>query len=177
MRLFLTVLMVFISFTSNAFAQSEDREGRTIYNRSQNSYGAKLYNAPGSYYNSQGPLSIKQMLRGKGDAADGNRSSYNRSRYTPYSMGSNSGNYSLALSPDEVRANRARLDAMARKRNIELERRKNQENNLYTQTNSYLNRFQSNQTSSATHVKATRAIYRKQKKEFEIPKKVFNSIR
>ena len=177
MRLFLIILFACTFFAVDAFAQSNDVSGRTYYNsRVQTNSDTPLYNASGSSYYSKGPISIKQMLEGKGsDAADGTRTFNSASPY-----GGDRNNYSLSLSPAEVRASRARRAAESQRAERENQRRSQQTAQAgYAQdeADNYLGRFQTTGNPSTTAVSGKRRVFRKKKTlDLEIPKKVFNSI-
>lgn len=176
MRLFLTVLLVSLAFPVTAMAQTDD-SGRKVYNRGAG-YGTKIYNSPNSSYGTRGPLSLKQMLEGKSDAADGSKNSYyGGSNFRPY--GTDNNNYSLSLSPDEIRASRARRDALAQQRERENQRsllQNAQYDDVESQTNGYLNRFQSGAVRAPANL-SKKKRFKQRKRGFEMPKKVFNSIR
>lgn len=174
MRLFFTVLLVVMSFSFEAVAQSERSTERQIYNGG--GYGSQLYNSSSSHRN-RGPISLKQMLSGKKDAATGSSSGYYGGRNSrPYGMDNNS--RSLSLSPSEIQASRAKRDAFARAQEKESLRQIQtaQAVGVQGQTKDFLNKFQSG--SSQKKSGKVRSIYKKtRKQDFDMPSKVFNSVR
>lgn len=175
MRIFFTVLLVSFILPCAAYAQTTDDESKRRYYNSQGQYGAQIYNSPST--SSRGPLSLKQLLQGRENAADGSRAAsyYGGYNNRPYGVDNNS--YSLALSPDEIRATRARRDALARQQEREaLNDLNRQASALYVEdeTDAYLETFQSNQPIR----RRTKAKpYDPREKGFEMPPKVFNSVR
>lgn len=176
MRLFFAVLILLTVVPLAVWAQSDGETSRRYYN-TQTDAGAKLYNSPTTY--SRGPLSLKQMLEGRDNAATGSQNSYyGGSNYRPYGI-DNSSN-SLALSPEEVQASRARRDALAQQmehENMRLLEQQANANILEEQTGEYLSTFQPVPEQQGTTQPKIRPIYRKREKGFEMPEKVFNSVR
>ncbi len=174
MRLFFISLLVLGTFVSyGVFAQSSDNSGRTIYNRTNmNANDSQLYVSSGSNYRSRGPLSIRQMLEGKTDAANGSQY-YGGSNMRPY--GADDNNYSLSLSPSEVGAARARRDEWARQREKE-NMRMMQEDDLFATNAAPFNKKQLKKTGIKPYQSRGRRVYRKKTPDLEKPKKVFNSI-
>ncbi len=177
MRLFLTVLLISLMVPVAGMAQQSDDSGRTIYNRSLSGNGARLYNAPNSSYGTRGPISLRQMLAGKENAANGSKNSYyGGSNFRPY--GTDNNNYSLSLSPDQIRASRARRDAFAQQRereNMKTLQQTAQLDGVEGQTNNFLNKFQSRAVRAPANL-GRKDRFKQRKKGFEMPKKVFNSI-
>lgn len=176
MRLFLTVLLMSLAFPVAVIAQERDESGRTYYDRGTG-YGARIYNAPNSSYGTRGPLSLRQMLQGKTDAANGSKNSYyGDSNFRPHGVDNN--NYSLSLSPDEIRASRARRDSLARQRereNANALQQTAQFDDVEDQTNGFLNKFQSGNVRAPANL-SRKNRFKQRKNGFEMPKKVFNSI-
>ena len=175
----LIVLLSFMMFLplSPVMAQQDERSSsRVIYNSSQSSGGANIFNSPSSSSGTRGPLSLRQMLQGKSNAANGSVNSYyGGSNYRPYGVDNNS--YSLSLSPQEIKASRARRDALAQRQE------RQSLNSLETadiqgQTAGFLNQFQGQGNATGqTAAPQQQRRYKKRESGFEIPRKVFNSIR
>lgn len=173
--LFILSLMVIVPLAPAMAQQDERGSGRTIYNRSQTTASPNLYNSPGGPSGTRGPLSLRQMLQGKNDAANGSVNSYyGGSNFRPYGIDNNS--YSLSLSPQEIKASRARRDALAQQR--ERESLQDIETaDIQGQTAGFLNQFQGQNATGATAAPQQRRRFRKRESGFEMPRKVFNSIR
>ena len=176
MRLLFILSLVLIVPLAPVMAQQDERNNdRTIYNRSQTTASPNLYISPGGPSGTRGPLSLRQMLQGKSDAANGSVNSYYGGRnFRPYGIDNNS--YSLSLSPQEIKASRARRDALAQQRERETL------NDIETadiqgQTAGFLSQFQNQDSNGTVAAPQQRRRYQKRESGFEIPRKVFNSIR
>ena len=184
MRLFLVTFLM-IAFCPamvalcpvEAVAQtSSEKEGRTVYKRKKSNFGAKFYNSPsgGSYVG--GPIALNQLLQGNNAAADGSR----RFTYTD-NRAFGSKNFSLSLSPEQVRASRARQEAAYQREQAEfarLERQAEQQKARQNQTNPFVNQFQSSGVRTVPVRAAPRRVApERNERGFKVPKKVFNSIR
>lgn len=176
MRLFLILLLTILLPVAPVLAQ-DSNGSRTIFNRSQGTASPNLFNSPNTASGTRGPLSLRQMLQGKDNAANGSVNSYyGGSNFRPHGVDNNS--YSLSLSPEEIKASRARRDALAQRQERE------SLDNLQTaglddiqgQTAGFLNKFQGQGDATAV-TPQKRKRFKKRDSGFEIPKKVFNSIR
>lgn len=179
MRVFFALLLASFIFPCTAHAQTADEESKRRYYNSQGQYNAQIYNSPGT--STRGPLSLKQLLQGRENAADGSKSSY-YGGYNNRPYGVDNNNYSLSLSPDEIRATRARRNALAQQRERESTSDLNkQASALYMEdeTDAYLNTFQSDRTNTrrTTTQRPTQSRGNRRDGGFEIPPKVFNSVR
>lgn len=183
MRL-LAITLLMLSFSIEPLlAQEAQKEGRTSY-RGSLVKSAPLYNTGTvSSYSTGGPIALNQLLRGNNAAANG-------SRQYAYSGQQTFGakDYSLSLSPDQVRANRARQEANYQRQQRELQQQARQQerlaaqsasqNSVQGQTNQFLNQFQSpNAQAIQTSSGASQRRVVRRPSGFETPKKVFNSVR
>ena len=152
---------------------------QTLYNSSGNGSSSALYNSPGLYSDNRGgPLSLKQLLQGNQNATLGAKDSsyYGRGNFRPYGIDNN--NYSLSLTPQQIRESRARRDAIAQQREREslasIERAEFIP--IEGESNQGLNSFQRGTGATATGRRQIKSKYKQRDNNFEMPKKVFNSI-
>lgn len=168
---FLSLLIVFTMVPLSAKTQETDQTGRAIYNRlgSDGSSSSPLFNSPNSY-GTRGPLSLRQMLEGKTDAATGSPNSYyGGSNFRPYGIDNN--NYGINISPEEIRAARAQRDFMAQQRELE------SMNDLQTAQTDPTNSGYYQPGGNVVPLKGiVKKKYKQRETGFEKPKKVFNSI-
>lgn len=181
MRVFFTLLLVAFIIPCAAQAQTANENEKRRYFNSQGQYNSQIYNSPGS--SSRGPLSLKQLLQGKENAANGSRSSSYYGGYNNRPYGVDNSNYSLSLSPNEIRAARQKRNALAQQRERESSNDLNkQASALYMEeeTNTYLETFQSNKPNTTrrtnTRSQGQRPAQTREDR-FEMPPKVFNSVR
>ncbi len=122
MRIFFTLLIVMALTPLSALAQTTEKEGRRHYN-SRSVQKAPVYVAPnfsasssayqsGNNFVSSGPLDLKRLSRGRS-----NTNSYSNGVVSPYQGSSYQNNdYSLGLTPDQVRNSRAARNQAAQER-------------------------------------------------------------
>lgn len=162
-------LASFVLFPSFAVAQ-------TIYNSSSGG-GSPLYNSSGSY-SGGGPISLKQMLDGNKQASVGRKNStyYGGGNFRPYGADNNS--YSLSISPQEIQESRARRDALARQRELENIAAIEGTRFIPTATDPTNGAFgfTPSSGSSGTVRRKVTSKYKQRDDNFQMPKKVFNSI-
>ena len=170
MKKILSIFLVgFVLFPSLVMAQ-------TLYNSSNGGGSSPLYNSSGSY-SGGGPISLKQLLEGNKRASSGGKTStyYGGGNFRPYGADNNS--YSLSLSPQEIQESRARRDALAQQR--ERENLAALEASKFTPVANTGEQsafgFQSNGSSGTVRRKVT-SKYKQRDDNFEMPKRVFNSI-
>lgn len=140
----------------------------------------RYYNAPTNVgAGGASPIMLRQMVRGqttRPSGISGTGSYYGGQNARPY--GTQANNFSLSLSPSEVRARQAQRDAEIRAMEQQKElAAKNGKYNTQQQTDTYLQQFQSEEKKSArkTTTYKKRYIYNRPS-TLETPKRVFNSV-
>ena len=152
-----------------------------IYNQSGNGSSA-IFNAPSNSSGAGGPLSLNQLLRGTPNSSSSNAVGssasslyYGGVNSRPY--GIDGGNYSLSLSPEAIKNSRARRDQLAQERYqdvlaaidgsrfISPEGSEEEQNSLLP-----------NSAIGSSQQRQIQPQYKQRDDNFEIPKKVFNSI-
>ena len=166
-------------FVSSAVAQDDSRR---VYNRTYNS-GAPLFNSYSGSSTLGRPLSIRQMLENRDNAATGDYTYYGGTNYRPYGIDNSS--FSLGMDEAKFRASRARRDSLAQQRE--------RENELLLQSQSNYDEYPSitsqgvgydpaapvyNQGGQNIRLKPLDLRRKNQRKKngFEMPSRVFNSI-
>lgn len=178
----LTVLLVF-AFSAVTYAQTDNT--RRYYGGATDSGSGSVYVNPNTNYGSGGPISIPQLLRGEtSSGAYSSGSSYGGAYYggtnaRPYGMDNNS--YSLAITPAQVRERRAERDRQAQQLERDSQNQIEQasySDTLENSTNQYLEQFQNRDAVGTRQQTPTqRRIYRQRDDGFEMPERVFRSVR
>lgn len=137
------------------------------------------YNAPNSSMSGNVPLNLKGMLQGNSQK----QSSQTRYTYKGKPYGVDRSSYSLALSPQEARENKMRLNRERANREREKARQRTE---TQRQTEAYLRAANAsgnstnNQSATASRNRGQQApkkrvLYNRDRSDFSIPKRVFNS--
>jgi hypothetical protein len=165
---FLVYIAIFIGFLPLA------AHAQTLYNSSGSSGSGTLYNAPSG---SSGPLNLRAYARGNTSSSSGRSA---RNSYNGKSYGIDRSSYSLALSPTQVQANQRRRAKDEARRAYEKKQAQLKNATAYdpqSETENYLNQFQSNSASNKRNAPATRkrVVYKRNSDLFNTPRRVFNT--
>lgn len=143
-------------------------------------HAQSIYNKPNNDYQTGGPLSLNQLMRGNENAATGARNVryYGGQNFRPYGLDND--NFSLNLTPEQVRANRAERDRLAQQR--EQENLENL-NNYYDELAAYEAQIQQqNQQGQASQSRSRGPVRRvlrddsEERRESVMPRRIFNSL-
>lgn len=177
----LIVTSLLIGGVFNA-AQTQSYGGSNApqYYNSQGNFSGQIYNSPSGGYSIGGaPLALNQILQGRDGAADGGRSSAYYGGYNNRPFGMDNNNYSMGLSPSEIRASRAARDRAAQQYEKENMSNLAETANIgatQQQAQQLMQQFQSPASERIYAPSTQRRIYQKRESGFETPKRVFNSI-
>lgn len=181
----LTLLTVLFVFASSAVSYAQSDNQRRYYGTNTDTGSGSIYVNPNSTTRSGGPISIPQLLRGETSSSGsyGSSSSYGGAYYggqnfRPFGVDNN--NYSLSMTPAEVQSRRAERDREAQQRERENQARIEQaaySDTLDQQTNGFIDKFQANDAVGTRQGTQQRRIYRQREEGFEMPQRVFRSVR
>jgi hypothetical protein len=186
--LMMMALMPLMGMVQSAMAQSTEKEGRRYYNSRSTVEKSPVYVSPnfsggsssysgGNNYVSSGPLDLKRLARGSTN--NNAYSNNNVSRYQGNSYQKN--DYSLGLTPDQVRNSRAARNKAAQERQRQIEQ---QQQGLstptapsYEQTQAGLNTQNLGNRSVTPNLNVTNnpvTINVQKRNQISAPKRVFN---
>lgn len=177
MRVFVALIGIFILTVLVSFqAHSEDQEEnkRRVYGGSGSTSTPNIFNSPGSSHGTGGPISLKQIIEGRDRPATGDRYRYYGDRVTdPYTINDNS--YALNITSDQVSAYREQRNAYAQARAEQAREEFSEFHNIMAQNESQT--FNPRSGSNVNPQGRPRSVYIKRDKGFDVPKRVFRSVR
>ncbi len=177
----LLILLAFLCAGFELAPQAHAQSDRPLYNSktgTNNSGNRSLYNSGSAGIR---PLSLRQIVEGRGEGTGGTVSRYDRT-YQPYNTNTSGSRFS---SHDEVarfraaQADRARRSEERARKAMLNYREDSKDQSRDERTQGYLNRFQNTNATRSRVSPKPRVIYneRRQENMFGTPERVFNSVR